>query len=101
MRGPSYAAGSPDHPRMRSLLINGIGVTALQTETKLMAHLPMALVQNAHRMLVICFGMGTTVRSASRYQGLKIDVVDIVPRVYLTASNTITMTQTRSQIYPM
>ena len=67
---------------MRSLLINGIGVTALQTETKLMAHLPMALVQNAHRMLVICFGMGTTVRSASRYQGLKIDVVDIVPRVF-------------------
>jgi spermidine synthase len=82
IEGTIVAAGSPDHPRRRSLLINGVGVTSLQTETKLMAHLPMALVENARRMLVICFGMGTTVRSASRYQGLTIDAVDIVPRVF-------------------
>jgi spermidine synthase len=82
IEGTVVAAGSSDHPRRRSLLINGVGVTSLQTETKLMAHLPMALVENAHRMLVICFGMGTTVRSASHYQGLTIDAVDIVPRVF-------------------
>ncbi len=78
----TIAAGDPQQPTARTLLVNGVGMTHLCTETKLMAHLPYALVENPKRMCVICFGMGTTVRSAARYPGLQIDAVDIVPEVF-------------------
>ena len=47
-------------------------------------YLPMALVKDPERVLVICFGMGTTVRSASKFSEntIHIDAVDIVPRVF-------------------
>ncbi|HMP03726.1 MAG TPA: fused MFS/spermidine synthase [Gemmatales bacterium] len=76
------AAGSQVHQRDRALLVNGVGMTHLCTETKLMAHLPLALAPEPKRMLVLCFGMGTTVRSASAYPRLHIDAVDIVPEVF-------------------
>lgn len=76
------AAGSTQMPRQRSLLVNGVGMTHLCTETKLMAHLPLALTPQPRKMLVLCFGMGTTVRSASGYPTLQVDAVDIVPEVF-------------------
>jgi len=66
----------------KHLLVNGYGQTTLCTETKIMAHLPMMLADNPKKMLVICFGMGTTVRSASIYDDLKIDCVELVPQAY-------------------
>jgi spermidine synthase len=82
--GTTVPAGSPEHPLARQLFVNGIGMTGLASETKLMAHLPLALVEDPKRVLVVCFGMGTTVRSASRFstEEIHIDAVDIVPRVY-------------------
>ena len=66
----------------RTLLVNGTGMTELCNETKLMAHLPYLLAENPKRLLVVCFGMGTTFRSASHYSDLTIDAVDIVPEVF-------------------
>jgi spermidine synthase len=84
--GNTVAAGSPEDKRKRKLLINGMSMTSLVTASKLMAHLPMSLVPNPNKILVVCFGMGTTVRSASRYpmkDGIvEIHAVDIVPKVF-------------------
>jgi spermidine synthase len=66
----------------KRISINGAEQTVLCTETKLMAHLPMLLTDNAHKALVICFGMGTTVKSASLYDNLNITSVELVPDVY-------------------
>ncbi len=83
--GTTVPAGSPD-PFDKQLLINGVGMTSLVTETKLMAHLPMALISQPKKILIVCFGMGTTVRSASRYPvengTMDIRAVDIMPRVF-------------------
>jgi predicted membrane-bound spermidine synthase len=64
------------------LAINGVrNVTKLVTETKLMAHVPLAFLPHApEKMLVICFGMGTTLRSA-RTWGIPVTVVELVPSV--------------------
>lgn len=83
--GNIVPAGSPD-PFDKQLLVNGVGMTSLVTETKLMAHLPLALITNPEKILVICFGMGTTVRSAGRYPvqkgSIEISAVDIMPKVF-------------------
>ncbi len=77
------AAGQPEQPRHQALLINGVGMTILCTETKVMAHLPYLLAEKPKRMLIICFGMGTTFRSAVKtYPEMHVDVVDIVPEVF-------------------
>ncbi len=49
----------------KRLLVNGVGITNLTPITKMMVHLPLAL-EDAKPLsaLVICFGMGTTHRSA-------------------------------------
>lgn len=47
----------------KQLFVNAVGITALTTVTKVMAHLPMAIDGHATRALDICFGMGTTFRS--------------------------------------
>lgn len=78
----TIAAGNRAKPRDRTLLVNGCGMTELCTETKLMAHLPYHLVEDPKRLLVICFGMGTTYRSACQYPDLRVDAVDIVPEVF-------------------
>jgi spermidine synthase len=82
--GTVVPAGAPEDPMARHLFTNGVGMTTLVSETKLMAHLPMALAKDPKRVLVVCFGMGTTLRSASRHPGVKVDIdaVDIVPNVF-------------------
>ncbi len=82
--GTVVPAGVPEDPMARHLFTNGVGMTVLASETKLMAHLPMALAKDPKRILVVCFGMGTTLRSASRHPGVQVDIdaVDIVPNVF-------------------
>jgi len=83
--GTTVPAGSPTYPLAKHLFINGIGVTILCNETKLMAHLPMALAGNPNNVLVVCFGMGTTVRSAARFPAertIEITAVEIISKVY-------------------
>jgi len=67
---------------IKELWINGVGMTYLLTETKLIAHLPIMLAKDPKKFLVICFGMGTTVRSAALYDNLNITSVELVPKVY-------------------
>jgi predicted membrane-bound spermidine synthase len=65
----------------RTLLINGIGMTALTPDTKFMAHLPAAfMARTPNKALVICFGMGTTFRSMLSW-GVPTTAVDLVPSV--------------------
>jgi spermidine synthase len=63
------------------LYVNGVSMTYLTPITKVMVTMPLALLnrppQNA---LVICFGMGTTHRSALSW-GIDSTVVDLVPSV--------------------
>jgi spermidine synthase len=71
--------GAPGaNSRLRYLLINGQNMTGLVSVTKLMAHLPLALADEPKDALVICFGMGTTFRSASTHAGLKVTAVELV-----------------------
>jgi len=65
----------------KRLLVNGIGITHLTTATKVMAHLPLALMPNEPRSaLVICFGMGTTYRALMSW-GIDVTAVELVPSV--------------------
>ena len=63
------------------LLVNGIGMTILTPITKFMVHLPMAFHKGPPKSaLVICFGMGTTYRSALSWN-IDTTVVELVPSV--------------------
>ncbi len=66
--------------RTQMVLVNGHGMTVKTFATKAMAHLPIALHGGAEDTLVICFGMGTSYRSALSYGG-RVDVVELVPEV--------------------
>ena len=69
------------HGRGRTLLVNGIGITALTPITKLMAHLPLVFLDRApERALVICFGMGTTDRALLSWD-IPATAVELVPSV--------------------
>jgi predicted membrane-bound spermidine synthase len=73
------AAGST-HDDKR-LLVNGIGMTSLSPNTKVMVHLPMALLpRKPENGLVICFGMGTT-HLAMLSWGVRDTAVELVPSV--------------------
>ena len=63
----------------KAICLNGVSQTANCTETKLIAHLPILLTENPRDMLVICFGIGTTLRSASIYEDVNTTVVELVP----------------------
>ena len=76
------AWGVKGFPMEKQLYINGIGMTKLCTEAKLMAHLPLMLHPNPKNILVICFGMGTALRSAWSHQGVDCDVVELVGETY-------------------
>jgi spermidine synthase len=76
------AFGSLQYPPWKHLWINGHGMTVLATDTKLMAHLPILLTENPKNVLIVCFGMGTTLRSAVVHENLAIDVVELVPDTY-------------------
>jgi spermidine synthase len=65
----------------KALLVNGVGVTGLVPITKFMAHLPLAFHSGKpESALVICFGMGTTYRSALSWD-LETTAVELVPSV--------------------
>lgn len=65
----------------RSLLVNGIGMTKLTPITKFMVHLPLAYHDGPPRSaLIICFGMGTTYRSALSWD-IDTTAVELVPSV--------------------
>ena len=65
----------------RELLVNGVGMTALSTDTKIMVHLPMSLHKGkAESALIICFGMGTSFRAALSWD-LQTTAVELVPSV--------------------
>jgi hypothetical protein len=65
----------------RDLVVNGFGMTRLTPCTKFMAHLPLALHKGrAESALIICFGMGTSYRSALSW-GIRTTAVELVPGV--------------------
>jgi spermidine synthase/MFS family permease len=65
----------------KNLLVNGIGMTTLTPITKFMVHLPLAFHEGKpDSALVICFGMGTTYRSAMSWN-IDTTVVELVPSV--------------------
>ena len=66
----------------KRLLVNGVGMTHLTPITKMMAHLPLAFraAPPAHGTLVICLGMGTTLRSALSWQA-PATAVELIPSV--------------------
>ncbi len=65
----------------RKLLVNGMGITNLTPITKMMAHLPFAFRDEPPtKVLVLCFGMGTSFRSALSW-GVPVTVVELVPSV--------------------
>jgi spermidine synthase len=69
----------------RVLLVNGIGMTKLTPITKFMVHLPMAFHQGTPRSaLVICFGMGTTYRSALSWDAdtTAVELIPDVPKAF-------------------
>lgn len=65
----------------RALLVNGIGMTGLVPITKFMAHLPLAFhTGKPESALIICFGMGTSYRSAVSWD-IESTAVELVPSV--------------------
>ncbi len=64
----------------QQLLINGYGMSRLTAVTKTMAHLPLAFAEAPRKILIICFGMGTTYRSALSW-GVEATAVDLTPSV--------------------
>lgn len=73
------AAGSGMQKR---LLVNGVGMTFLTPITKMMAHLPLAFRASppTRGTLVICLGMGTTLRSALSWNA-PATAVELIPSV--------------------
>ncbi|MGA2029048.1 MAG: hypothetical protein ABSG87_03135 [Verrucomicrobiota bacterium] len=67
--------------REKWLLVNGMGMTVLTPITKFIAHLPLAFHKGKpESMLVICFGMGTTYRSAMSWD-IDTTAVELIPGV--------------------
>jgi spermidine synthase len=64
----------------KRLLVNGVGMTFLTPITKVMAHLPLAINNQARAGLIICFGMGTTFRAMHSW-GIDTTVVELSPSV--------------------
>jgi spermidine synthase len=65
----------------KRLLVNGIGMTVLTPVTKCMVHLPLAFHKGRpESALLICFGMGTTYRSALSWN-IETMAVELVPGV--------------------
>lgn len=64
----------------RRLYTSGTAMTSISVDTKLMAYIPKIMRPGASTLLDICFGMGTTFRSALRL-GLHTDAVDLSPSV--------------------
>jgi spermidine synthase len=70
-----------DSTGRKELLVNGVGITTLTPITKMMVHLPMAFLgRPPQSALVVCFGMGTSFRSALSW-GVPTTAVELVPSV--------------------
>ena len=66
----------------KGLLINGYGMTELTPVTKFMAHFPLAVLDRPRpAVLIICFGMGNTYRSALTWDHTEVTAVELVPGV--------------------
>jgi len=81
LQGVTSAIRRPGEREAASLLVNGQGMTVKATDTKMMAHVPMLAHPRPENVLVICFGMGTTFRSAISHGG-RVTVVELVPEVF-------------------
>lgn len=68
----------------KELRVNGIGITSQTPLTKLMAHMPLAFHGHAKSIAVICFGMGTTYRSALSWDvnTTAVDLARSVPEAF-------------------
>jgi spermidine synthase len=67
--------------RERLLMVNGLDMTVLTPVTKYMVHLPLAFLKEKPKSaLIICFGMGTTYRSALGWD-IETTAVELVPSV--------------------
>ncbi len=65
----------------RKLFVNGMGMTSLVPCTKFMAHLPLMLHDGEPKTaLIICFGMGTSYRSALTWN-VETTAVELIPSV--------------------
>lgn len=78
-----YAASviSTEMYNTKLLLVNSVGMTTLTPITKFMVHLPLMYHKGpAQSALVICFGMGTTYRSALSWD-VDTTAVELIPDV--------------------
>jgi spermidine synthase len=75
------AFGDWRDPLSRHLWVNGYGMTILLTGNKLMADLPLWFSDSPHDAVVICLGMGTTFRTATRHDNIDVTVVELVHAV--------------------
>jgi spermidine synthase len=78
-----YAASviSAGDGRRKALFVNGINMTLLTPITKFMVHLPLAFHKGQpESALIICFGMGTSYRSALSWN-IETTAVELVPSV--------------------
>ncbi len=78
-----YAATtiSFEQDKQKMLAVNGQAMTTISKITKYMSHLPLVFNKEKPKsVLVICFGMGTSFRSALTWD-CKVTVVEIVPGV--------------------
>jgi spermidine synthase len=65
----------------KQLLVNGVGITSLTSETKMMVDLPaVSLASPPTKGLVLCLGMGTSYRSMLSW-GIDTTVVELVPSI--------------------
>jgi spermidine synthase len=65
----------------KRLIVNGVGMTRLDTVTKVMAHMPLAFLERPpDSTLILCFGMGTSFRSALTWE-IDVTAVELVPSV--------------------
>lgn len=65
----------------KGLFVNGVSMTSLTPVTKFMVHLPLAFHRGqSTSALIICFGMGTTHRSALSWN-VETTTVELVPSV--------------------
>lgn len=65
----------------RMLVINGVGVTGYTNATKMLAHIPLLLHPEPKRVLIICFGMGTTFRSTLSHP-VQVEMVELAGSVF-------------------
>jgi len=71
-------ARTPDG--IERLVANGVPMTHWGLETLWMAHLPLAMVEDPHDVLVLCLGMGNTYRAATLHP-VRVTAVELSPRV--------------------